>query len=86
MKNKKLGMGLSSLLGARPDAEKKLTNEKNLFFTSIEQITRDANTMIQEHITETAIAAAIKLLEKKLNPDEKQNLINQSIKDFESVL
>lgn len=52
----------------------------------IEQVTRDANTMIQEHITDTAIAASLKLLEKKLNPKEKQNLIDQSIKDFRSVL
>jgi len=47
MKNKKLGMGLSSLLGvknqritANVDQENK-TNEKNLFFIPIEKIVRD---------------------------------------------
>jgi len=62
-------------------------NKRELLTTEkIEQIIRDANTMIQEHITQTAITATIKLLEKKLNPKEKQNLIDQSIKDFGSVL
>ena len=47
MKNKKLGMGLSSLLGAKivknePVTEiKSLNNEKNLLFISIEKIIRD---------------------------------------------
>ena len=47
MKNKKLGMGLSSLLGAKivknePDTEIKNQNkEKNLLFISIEKIIRD---------------------------------------------
>ncbi|MDA1284203.1 MAG: ParB/RepB/Spo0J family partition protein [Proteobacteria bacterium] len=47
MKNKKLGMGLSSLLGAKivknePIPEKKnQNNEKNLLFISIEKIVRD---------------------------------------------
>ena len=52
----------------------------------IEQMTRDANLMVQQHITQTAINAAVALLEKKLNKEEKQNLINQSIKDFRSIL
>ena len=47
MKNKKLGMGLSSLLGAKivknePVTEiKSQNNEKNLLFISIEKIIRD---------------------------------------------
>ena len=47
MKNKKLGMGLSSLLGAKivknePVTEiKSQNNEKNLLFISIEKIVRD---------------------------------------------
>lgn len=43
MKNKKLGMGLSSLLGAKDEKKSKdeRTSEKNLFFISIEKITRD---------------------------------------------
>ena len=47
MKNKKLGMGLSSLLGTKivknePVTEiKSQNNEKNLLFISIEKIVRD---------------------------------------------
>ena len=52
----------------------------------IEQMVRDASLMVKQHITQTAINAAIAVLEKKLNVEEKQNLINQSIKDLESVL
>jgi len=52
----------------------------------IEQIVRDTNLLIQKHISETAINATVTILEKKLNSDEKQNLINESIKELESVL
>jgi len=52
----------------------------------IEQMVRDTNLLIQKHISETAINATVTILEKKLNSDEKQNLINESIKDLESVL
>ncbi|MDB9776313.1 ParB/RepB/Spo0J family partition protein [Alphaproteobacteria bacterium] len=43
MKNKKLGMGLSSLLGAKDERKTKdeRISEKNLFFIPIEKITRD---------------------------------------------
>ena len=47
MKNKKLGMGLSSLLGAQKEVKQKSSslniksNEKNLFFIPIEKIIRD---------------------------------------------
>ena len=63
------------------------TKKRELLATAkIEQMTRDANISIQQHITEISIEAAVKLLEKKLNQDEKQNLINQSIKDLGLVL
>jgi|TARA_B110000116_G_C16742190_1_gene539106 F-type H+-transporting ATPase subunit b len=52
----------------------------------IEQMVRDTNLLIQKHISETAINATVTILEKKLNGDEKQNLINESIKELESVL
>ena len=52
----------------------------------IEQMVRDTNLLIQKHISETAINATVTILEKKLNSDEKQNLINESIKELESVL
>jgi F0F1-type ATP synthase membrane subunit b/b' len=63
------------------------TSKRELLASAkIEQMARDANTSIHQHITQTSIEAAVTLLEKKLNQDEGQNLINQSIKDLETVL
>jgi F-type H+-transporting ATPase subunit b len=50
--------------------------------TKIEQMVREANLLVQNQITQTAISATIAVLEKKLNSEEKGNLINQSIKDL----
>ena len=52
----------------------------------IDQLTRDANHEIQQHISSTAIEATINLLEKKLDTKEKQNLINASINEINFVL
>ena len=52
----------------------------------IEQLTRDANSSIQAHITSTAIAATISILQQKLNPEEQQKLINKSIQELGSTL
>ena len=52
----------------------------------IEQLTRDANNFIQSHITSTAIAATISILQQKLNPEEQQKLINKSIQELGSTL
>ena len=52
----------------------------------IDQMARDANISIQDYITQTSIEAAVKLLEKKLNQKEKQDLINRSISDIGLVL
>ena len=52
----------------------------------IDQLTRDANHEIQQHITSTAIEATINLLQKKLDLNEKKNLINISINELNSVL
>ena len=52
----------------------------------IEQLTRDANNMIQSHISSTAIAATISILEQKLNNHEQQKLIDKSIEDLGSAL
>ena len=52
----------------------------------IDQLTRDANNMIQSHISSTAIAATISILEQKLNNQEKQKLIDKSIEDLGSAL
>ena len=62
-------------------------NKRNaLASVKIDQMTRDANTEIQKHITQIAISATVNILEKKLNDKEKQNLINQSINELESAL
>ena len=52
----------------------------------IDQLTRDANNLIQSHITSTAIAATISILEQKLNNQEQQKLIDKSIEDLGSAL
>ena len=71
-------------------AEKKLLDQiqkrQNLAEAKIDQLARDANLQIHNHITSTSIEATIKILEKKLNKEEKQNLINSSIKELNLVL
>ena len=71
-------------------AQKKLSEQSTkrelIAKAKIDQMARDTNISIQHHITQTSIEAAIKLLEKKLNQEEKQDLINQSIKDIGLVL
>ena len=62
-------------------------NKRNaLASVKIDQMTRDANTEIQKHITQIAISATVNILEKKLNDKEKQNLINQSVYELGSAL
>ena len=62
-------------------------NKRNaLASEKIDQMTRDANTEIQKHITQIAISATVNILEKKLNDKEKQNLINQSVNELGSAL
>ena len=62
-------------------------NKRNaLASVKIDQMTRDANTEIQKHITQIAISATVNILEKKLNDREKQNLINQSVNALGSAL
>ena len=52
----------------------------------IEQMTRDANMQVQQYIADNTIKATIKILEKKLDQFEKQELINQSISELNSSL
>jgi len=52
----------------------------------IDQLTRDANNSVQSHITSTAIAATISILQQKLNTEEQQKLINKSIQELGSTL
>ncbi len=66
---------------------KELINKRNeLAKIKIDQMTRDANINVQKYIAQTAITATIDILEKKLNDKEKQNLINQSMKELNSAL
>ena len=71
-------------------AKEKLNEQINkreiLLKSKLDQISRDANSSIQQMITNTTIEATVAILEKKLNQEEKQNLINQSIKDTKLVL
>ena len=71
-------------------AQKKLSEQSNkrelVAKAKIDQMIRDANTAIQDQITQTSIEAAVRLLEKKLNQEERQVLINQSLRDIELVL
>ena len=70
-------------------AEEKLKekiDKRNLLATAkVEQMTKDANAVIQRNISQTAIEAALTILKKKLDQDEKQNLINRSIKELSSA-
>jgi len=63
-----------------------IQKRKVLASAKIDQLIRDANSEIQQHITSTAIEATITLLQKKLDLNEKKNLINISINELNSVL
>ena len=52
----------------------------------IDQLTRDAKNLIQTHISSTAIAATISILQQKLNNQEQQKLIDKSIEELGSAL
>ena len=52
----------------------------------IDQLTRDANNLIQSQISSTAIAATISILQQKLNNQEQQKLIDKSIEELGSAL
>ncbi len=54
--------------------------------TKIDQLTRDANNVIQSYISSTSITATIKIIKQKLNNQEQQKLIDKSIKEIESAL
>ena len=49
-------------------------------------MTRDANLAVQKKIIKISIDATIAIIEKKINDQEKNNLINQSIKELEKTL
>ena len=66
---------------------KQLSEKKELLAkVKIEQLSRDSNIIIQKYITQTSIDATIAILEKKINKEEKENLINNSIKELKIAL
>ena len=71
---------------ARAKLKEQMNKRNGLALIKIEQMSRDANTEVQQYITQTAIAAVVNILEKKLNNKEKLNLINKSITELEYVL
>tara|TARA_B100000029_G_scaffold87238_2_gene77333 strand:- start:42 stop:527 length:486 start_codon:yes stop_codon:yes gene_type:complete len=79
-KIKKIEINLEQKLKDQIQKKQSLAKDK------IEQLTRDANLQIQQHITFTAIEATISLLQSKLDKNEKQNLINVSINELNSAL
>ena len=52
----------------------------------IEQIVRDTNLQIQNYIVQNAIKITVLLLERKLDQNEKQKLINHSISELNIAL
>ena len=60
--------------------------KESLAKSKIDQMTRDANIAVQQHISQTAINTSLIVLENKLSNSQKQNLINQSIKELSSAL
>ena len=52
----------------------------------IEQIVRDTNLQVQNYIVQNAMKTTVLLLEKKLDQNEKQKLINDSITELNIAL
>ena len=63
-----------------------INKKQMLAETKIHQITRDANNLIQNYISSTAISATISILTQKLNDQEQQKLIDKSIHELGTVL
>ena len=72
-------------INARAKLKEQMDKRNALASIKIDQMTRDANTEILEYITLTAIASTIDILKKKLNDQEKQKFINQSINELSSI-
>ena len=72
--------------GLRADIKAVDSMRQALTKAKVEQMARDANLIVQQHITQTAINAAVAVLEKKLNVEDKQNLINESINELKNII
>ena len=71
---------------AEDKLREQISKRQVLAEAKIEQLTRDANNLIQTHITSSAIEATISILQEKLNTEEQQKLINTSIQELSSAL
>ena len=65
---------------------KQIDKKEGAASLKIDQMLRDANNEIQDYITDTSVATSINILKAKLDKNEKQNLIDLSIKDLNSIL
>ena len=73
-------------LDAHSKLEEQIKKRNIIALMKIDQMTRDANNEVREHLTQSAIATVIDILDKKLDSKEKQNLINQSIDEIDIVI
>tara|TARA_Y100000590_G_scaffold455547_1_gene604424 strand:+ start:5248 stop:5733 length:486 start_codon:yes stop_codon:yes gene_type:complete len=64
----------------------KIKKQQLLSESKIDQLIRDANNQIQEHISSNAIRIAIDLIEKKLDKKQKENLIKNSLNEIDTAL
>ena len=71
---------------AEAKLKEQIAKRQVLAEAKIDQLTRDANNLIQSHISSTAIAATISILQQKLNNQEQQKLIDKSIEELGSAL
>ena len=63
-----------------------IEKRKILAENKIEQLVRDTNISIKNYITSVAIEATKNILQNNLTNENKSNLINESIKDLDTVL
>tara|TARA_B100000029_G_scaffold410968_1_gene413118 strand:+ start:1047 stop:1532 length:486 start_codon:yes stop_codon:yes gene_type:complete len=63
-----------------------INKKKNLASVKIDQITREANNAVKQYVAETTISSIIDILEKKLDGDEKEKILNGSIEELSLVL
>ena len=66
--------------------EEQIEKRKLLAEEKIEQLTRDANLAVKQTIAQNTIDTIFLILKDKLDQNEKQNLIDQSIKDLGLIL
>ncbi len=66
--------------------EEQIEKRKLLAEEKIEQLTRDANLAVKQTIAQNTIDTILLILKNKLDQKERQNLIDQSIKDLGLIL